>query len=282
MLALLLALAAAVSWGVSALTGAHMSRGMNPFRALAWNMGLGMLMLLPFVAVSLSQLPQGSEWLWLLATGVATVLAFLCDYEGVRYGPVGLIGAIASTEGAVAALLAIAFGERPSPLLLIAIPVLTAGLLMVMLPSELTHVHASNWPRAVTFASLAALFFGIGVYAAGQIASQLPVVWAIVPARAIGTVALVIPLAATARMALPKALLPWALVTSVCDLLGFAFFGLAARGSIVIAAIVSGQFGVLAVIFAAVRLHEHLTRRQALGVAFVGLGIAMVAGASAL
>ena len=282
MLALLLALLAAVCWGLSTLTGAHVSRGSNPFRALAWTMTIGLVVLLPFVAVSLRHMPQGSEWLWLLATGIATVLAFLCDYEGVHYGPVGLIGAIASTEGAVAAILAIAFGERPSPLLLVAIPVLTAGLLMVMLPAELTHLHASNWPRAMTFAALAALFFGISVYAAGQIATSLPVVWAIVPGRAVGTVALALPLAATARMAIPRALLPWALVTAVFDLLGFAFFALSSRGSIVVAAIVSAQFGVLAVIFAAIRFHEHLSRRQAIGVACVGLGVALVAGASVL
>ena len=282
MFALLLAFAAAICWAVSTVSGAHVSRGMNPYRALAWNMGLGMVILVPFVAVSLSHVPVGSEWLWLLVAGAATVLAFLCDYQGVHYGPVGLIGAVASTEGAVAAMLAIAFGERPSPLLLFAIPVLTAGLLMVMLPAEFTHLHASNWPRAMVLPSLAAVFFGVSVYAAGRIAASLPVVWAIVPGRAIGTVALVLPMAAAARLSLPRALVPWAVVTAACDLLGFAFFGLAARGSIVVAAIVSAQFGVIAVVFAAARLHEHLTRRQSLGVALVGLGVALVAGASSL
>ena len=255
---------------------------MNPFRALAWNMGLGLLFLLPFIAVSLTHMPVGAEWWWLLVTGVSTVLAFLCDYEGVRFGPIGLVGAIASTEGAVAALLAIAFGERPSPLLLVAIPVLTVGLLMVMLPAEVTHLQASNWPRAMTFAVLAALLFGVGVYSAGHIAANLPVVWAIVPGRVVGTVALAIPLAATGKIVLPRSLVPWALVTAACDLVGFALYGLAARGSIVVAAIVSAQFGVLTVIFAAFRFHERLTRRQGVGVALVGLGVALVAGASSL
>lgn len=281
MIAVIGGLGAALCWAISTLLGARVSRAVGPAAALAWNMGLGLLMVLPWVIFGGIGWPQGSQWWWIVLVGASTLLGFLCEYEGFHHGPMGLIGAIASTEGAIAALIAIATGETPSMLLVVALPVLTIGLMMVMLPTGVTHLHASNWPRAVAFACGSAVFFGLSLYSAGRVAGTLPITWALLPSRAMGTAFVLVPLAAMSKIAIPRKLVPFAVATGLADLVGFVLFALGSRDGIGVAAILAAQFGVVAAVVAALFLHERLSVRQAIGVGIVGLGVALVAASSA-
>ena len=51
---------------------------------------------------------------WLAVAGAGNVAGLALLYTALRTGEVGVVASIASTEGAIAALIAIATGERPA------------------------------------------------------------------------------------------------------------------------------------------------------------------------
>ena len=58
--------------------------------------------------------PHGSQFGWLAVSGVGNVAGLALVYAAVRRGKVGVVAPITSTEGAVAAVIAIALGEEIS------------------------------------------------------------------------------------------------------------------------------------------------------------------------
>jgi hypothetical protein len=55
----------------------------------------------------------------------------------------------------------------------------------------------------------ASLAFGISLYATARAGAELPVSWVVLSARAIGVVALALPLALTRRLELTRSAVPW-------------------------------------------------------------------------
>ena len=70
---------------------------------------------------------SGSSVGWLLASGVGNALGLLLAYQGLRVGKVGVVGPILSTEGAVAALLAVAAGQQLGVPRIAALSVIAVG-----------------------------------------------------------------------------------------------------------------------------------------------------------
>ena len=89
-------------WAVAMLCSSRASRELGAFPTLAWVMAVG------FVSSCRSSswrapCPSGSETSWLFVAGAGNIIGLLFEYTAVRSGKVGVVAAIASTEGAVAA-----------------------------------------------------------------------------------------------------------------------------------------------------------------------------------
>ena len=54
---------------------------------------------------------DGREVSWIFVSGVGNVAGLLFSYAGLRVGKVSIVAPISSTEGAIAAVLAVATGE---------------------------------------------------------------------------------------------------------------------------------------------------------------------------
>src|SRR5438093_12561800 len=115
MIAILGGLGAAVMWATATLCTSRSSRMIPPVSVLASVMIVGSAASLPFAAVS-GVPPQLDAGLigWLLVIGVSNVGGLLLVYSALRVGKVGIVAAIASAEGAVAATIAVLAGERLS------------------------------------------------------------------------------------------------------------------------------------------------------------------------
>src|SRR5450756_2539837 len=74
---------------------------------------VGLVISVPLVPFT-GPLPQITPVLvfWLAASGLGSVIGLLFVYRGMRIGKVGPVLAIASTEGAIAAVVAVIAGER--------------------------------------------------------------------------------------------------------------------------------------------------------------------------
>ena len=102
MTAILGGFGAALCWTVAMLCSSRASRELRAVPTLAWVMAVGFVVVLPFVILA-GSLPTGTETGWLLLAGVGNVVGLGCEYTAVRSGKVGIVAAIASTEGAIAA-----------------------------------------------------------------------------------------------------------------------------------------------------------------------------------
>ena len=190
-----------------------------------------------------------------------------------RIGKVSIVAPITSTEGAIAAVLAVVAGEAigvPSAVMLL---VIAAG---VAVASAAPGGGSGNSRSAAILAITAAFSFGAGIYATGHLSETLPLIWATIPARMLGVVAVALPLAATRRFRLTRAALPLVITAGLCEVVGIASFAVGARDSIAISAVLASQFAALSVLAAYVLFRERITRLQLAGVAAIAVGVAVL------
>lgn len=271
MIAIAGGLVAALAWTVTTLSSARASRSIGALPTLAWVMLVG---LVPAVAAVLAvggTAPDGGQLGWLLAAGLGNVAGLGLVYAAVRRGQVGVVAPIASTEGAVAAVIAIALGEHLSPGVATALAVVVVG---VVLAAAARGSEGRTAPGAVVFACSAALAFGASIYATGRVSQELSIAWAMLPARAVGVALVTLPLLVAGRLRPPRGATVVVVVTGLAEIGGFAAYAVGARHGIAIAAVLASQFAALAALGALVLYRERLTRGQTIGIALIAVAVA--------
>ncbi len=282
MIAVLGGLGAAFAWATTTICATRAARLIGAPSVLAWVMLTGLVVTLPWALIQGMPDVDGTATRWLILAGIGNCAGLLLVYTGVRIGKVGVVASIASTEGAIAALIAVAAGEQlargsGAALALIAVGIVLAG---VRRGSSSSGSKTTDL-QAALFGGAAALSFGVSLYATGGVGTELPVAWAILPPRVVGVVAIALPLALAARLTLTRRALPFVLVAGVAEVVGFALFVLGARHGIAISAVLASQFGVVAAIAAVVLFRERLTRLQVIGVAAIAVGVAVLSALQA-
>ena len=277
MIALIGGLGAALSWAMATLAATRASRSVGPFVATAWVMMLGLILVAPLVAWSgiPPELNRGSVG-WLALSGGANVLGIGVIYTALRSGLVGIISAIVSAEGAIAALIAISVGEPVSAGLVVAFAVITAGVMVTAGASPSTEGPvAARHGASLALAAAAAVIFGVSLYATGR-ASTLPAIWVALPARLIGTVVVALPLATAGRLRVPFTTLRFIAVAAVGEVLGFLSFSWGSREGIAVASVCAAPVAVFAATGAFLLFHERLGRLQIAGILVTLVGVAAI------
>jgi drug/metabolite transporter (DMT)-like permease len=159
-------------------------------------------------------------------------------------------------------------------LLVIAAGVVLAG--AVRDPAR--HVSQADERRAIALAAAAAGCFGLGLYATGHVSADLPVPWALLPARVIGVAAVAVPLALTSRLRLTRRAVPFVVGGGICEIGGFSLYALGARHGIAITAVLTSQFGSIAALAGFALFRERLARIQVVGVTAIVVGVAVLSG----
>ena len=287
MIAILGGLGAACMWGMSNITSSRSSRAIGPVSTLGWMTFVGLLLTLPLLVAAGPVPDMSSEALLLmLGSGLGGTVGSFVFYRALRLGKIGLVSAVTSTEGAVAAVLAVLAGEALGIGAAVMLAVIAVGVAVVALaagdaeagPSSTRHVDPRDAPRAIVYAGMAALSFGFGLWCTARVGSTLPLGYAVLPQRLIGTVVVFLPLLATRRLRITREALPFVVATALVEVLGTASYALGARQSVAVAAVLSSQFAAVAAVAAFVIYHEHLTLRQRSGVAAIAVGVAILAG----
>jgi drug/metabolite transporter (DMT)-like permease len=270
---------AAICFAVSTLCSSRTSRMIGPPSALAWVALVGFAIAAP--AVALGGTPAGLDLeslALLVASGAGNTGGLLLTYAALRRGKVGVVAPIVSTEGAVAAVIALASGERitlPAGAILV---VIAAGVLLAGLARGDRGDAAAGSPRAIPPAIGAAVAFGLGLYATARVGRQLPLAWALLPSRLIGVIAVAAPLAASYRLRLTRRAAPLVLLAGLGEVGGFASFTLGARDDIAVSAVLASLFAGLATLAAYFLFRERLNRTQRIGVIAIAIGVAALSG----
>jgi drug/metabolite transporter (DMT)-like permease len=281
MLAIVGGLGAAVVFAAVTLINSRASGMIGPTPLLGWVMLVGLAIVGPLAA--LEGVPDGLDGnavTWLIVAGVGNVVGLLLAYAALRSGKVGIVAPIVSTQGAVAAVIAVIAGESLAPgtgvlLALIALGVFVAG----TDGSEATSNGGQS--RAAVYAVAAAMAIGASLYATGRASVELPVVWALLPSRALGFLAVTIPLLLRQGLRIDREALPLVVASGVCEVAGFALFAWGARHGIAVTAVLASLFGAIAATAAYFLFRERLARVQLVAIAVIVIAVAVLSGVQA-
>ncbi|MGH2596753.1 MAG: EamA family transporter [Actinomycetota bacterium] len=275
MTAILGGVGAACCWTVAMLCSSRASRVNGAGPALAWVMLVGLAIVVPFVLASGSP-PTGSAAKWLLLAGTGNLGGLLLEYSAVRTGKVGVVASIASTEGAVTAVIAAIAGEPIATAVAAVLALIAGGIVLASLGEN--HDRGEDRPatRAVLLALGAALAFGVGLYAAGHVSDDVALPWVVLPARLLGVAVVAIPLASVGRIRIARASIPLVVAAGVAEVLGIASFALGARDAIGVTSVLGSQFAAFAAVGAYFLFGERLRRVQVAGVAAILVGVVLL------
>lgn len=279
MIAVIGGLGAALAFGISTIAYSRATRLLGPFVVLGWVMLVGIAIVAP--AVPLFGLPvafTGDTILWLALVGFGNTVGLVLEFLAFRRGQVGIVATIASTEGAIAAVFAVLAGEPLSAAVALALAVVVVGVVMTtLIPGEIESLEAPSTRMAAALATGAAILFGAGLFATGRVGDAVPLVWILVPARAIGVFGVALPLAARRRLPLERAAVPFILIAGIAEVVGFTSFAAGARDQVAIAAVLVSQFATVSLVLGYLLFRERVTRLQLVGIVLVIVGVASVA-----
>jgi drug/metabolite transporter (DMT)-like permease len=276
---------------------------MDSRSVVGWVMVIGLVINVPLVAVA--GWPAGvgpGPVAWLALSGACNVGGLLLVYLAFTRGKVGIVAPITSTEGAVAAVIAVLAGESLSGPAAAALALTVIGVVIAARPaapepeispeispdaSPAADIAArtgvgpvtdiSRDPTsAVALAVVAALIFGLGLYATGRSGQRLPSVWVALPPRLVGSLVVALPLALRGRLHSPRRAPLLLTLAGVGEVAGFVSYGIGARHGIAIAAVLATQFAALVAIGSFVLFRERLGRLQVVGVATICVGVALL------
>jgi drug/metabolite transporter (DMT)-like permease len=273
-IAVLGGLGAALCWGTGTLAAAQASRLVGARSVLVWVMLVGLAVTLPFAVISgLPDDLHGREAFWMAIGGAGNVAGLLLAYEGMRRGKVSIVAPISSTEGAIAAVLAVVTGEAlglPSAVLL---ALIAGGVVLASLTSA-DDGGKGHTVEATLLASAAACCFGASLFATGKVAAALPLIWAVIPPRAVGVLVVALPSLLARRIRIAAAAVPLVVVSGICEVAGFASYSLGARHGVAVSAVLGSQFAAVAALAAFVLLRERLRPVQVTGIVLIAVCVA--------
>jgi drug/metabolite transporter (DMT)-like permease len=275
---------------------------------------VGLVLVIPPTAVLASPSGLSPAVVGLLvAAGATNVVGLLVEYVAFRRGKVGLVTAIASTEGMVAAVISAVAGARLSLTTGLLLGLVTLGVAVAAAspdvdapadeerlaapadeerpcapadeerPAEGAADGASPRRRRLPWGVLAvstALLFGVSLYTTGRAGEQVSLLWTVVPARVFGSALVAAPLTARRRLRLTRRALPLVVAAGAAEVLGVLSYALGARHDLPVAAVLSAQFAALTAVAAYFIHGQRLSRRQLAGLAAVVAGVTLLAAVS--
>ena len=277
MLAILGGTGAALAWTVTTVAAARASRLVDSRSLLASVMTVGLVVAAP--AALVSGVPRGLDGgsaTWLAVAGIGNVAGLFLVYPAYRIGDLGFIAPLISTEGAVAAVIAILAGEEIGGGEVACLFAIAGGVALAT-ASSVTGSGRGRNARAAALAGASAVAFGTALYATGRAGSSLGIPWAVLPPRIVGVVVIAIPLALRRRWRLPRAAVPFVVAGGVCEVIGFSAYTFGARHGLAVSAVLGSQFAALSAVVGYLVFRERLGRIQLAGLAIIVCGVSALA-----
>ncbi|GAB3858864.1 DMT family transporter [Nocardioides maradonensis] len=276
---ILLALAAAAAYGLSDFVGGLASR-----RTSAWPVAFVASLTALLGAIALAAVegigPSGHTLLWGVLAGVGTGFGTTMLYRGLAAGRMAVVGPVSAVAAAVLPVaVGVTTGERPSALVWLGILLALPGIALAASAEEGEHPHDhSHDVGAVRDGLLAGAGFGLSFVGLGHVPSTAGL-WPFALSQGV-SVLVIAGLATLLRehWRPTRTADAWGIaagVLSCCAQLGFL---LAARSTLLsVSSVLTSLYPAVTVLLAVAVLREHISPRQAIGLALCAGTVALVA-----
>lgn len=269
MAAVLLAIAASASWGVSDFLGGLKAKSMPLLVVLGVGQPVGLALMGAIVAVRWDAPPGALDVLWAALAGIGGLIGIGALYRGLAVGSMGIVSAIVAIAPLIPLTVGLARGERPSVIQLAGMGVALIGVALASWEPGGTGLRG----RATAGAGLALLT--VVCFGSAQVgleaASNADPYWATFIVRVTST-ALVLAALLRHRQARPGRVWPTLALIGLLDTLATVLFAVATtKGLFSVVAVLGGLPAILITILARLVLGERLTPLQR-GGALVAIG----------
>jgi drug/metabolite transporter (DMT)-like permease len=303
---ILFGLVTAALWASTLLGSSRSARLIGSWSTLGWVMLIGLTISIPVTLLTSPAIAFSDyELFHLIVAGIANSAGLLFVYTALQRGKVAVVGPIVSTEGAIGATLAILNGDPVTAVGMAVLALIVVGVVLAAIERQVPVAPAPDVasnavaygdgivlarerpatadfgrptpvsaPLTAAIALGGAILFGINLYATSRIATELPIAWAILPARVAGVIGVTIPLIAMRRIRLTRPAVPFLLLVGTAEVVGTATFAIGARESAAVTSVIASQFAAIAAIFAFLVFGERLTKLQTAGVITIAIGVA--------
>jgi drug/metabolite transporter (DMT)-like permease len=273
--ALVLALAASVSWGAGDFLGGLASRRAAVATVLALSQAAGLAAVAVVVAASGDAAPSAGTVLASMGAGAAGAVGLACLYRGMAVGAMGVVAPISAVAAVVPFAVGLAQGERPSGVQLAGV---AAALVGVALVSREPSARGVERAAGAGLALLAAAGFGLYFVLIDRAADDAGAPWAVLVSRGTATaLSVAAALALGASLRASSRLLPAIVAVGLFDVGANVLFGLATtRGLVSVVSVLASLYPVVTVVLARIVLRERTSAVQRAGAAAALAGAALI------
>jgi drug/metabolite transporter (DMT)-like permease len=277
-MAIVLALAAAASWGLADFLAGLASRRVSVPIVLLLVEGGGLVVVAVVALISGADFFTHARDFWsAVAGGLSGVVGLGFFYRALAIGTMSVVAPISSAGVALPVIVGVATGNRPSPITWVGLAAIIAGVVLASREQHDTEQEAEAGRMALVLALLSAVGFG-GFFALTDAPSDASVTWTLVCARAASVVPVAV-LIGGLRPAWPAGRFALAIAcVGTIDLAATAFIALAnTKGDLSVVSVLGGMYPVMTVLLAAAVLHERVRPPQVVGIVSALGGVALVA-----
>ncbi|MEO8477187.1 MAG: DMT family transporter [Actinomycetota bacterium] len=276
MFGVVLALAAAASWGSADFLGGVSTRRLPILTVSAVSQSAGFLFAGTVVLTAGAAMPDERTVVIGVAAGLGGGVGLAALYSGLAIGPMGVVAPIAALSAVVPVAVGLARGERPGAIQLVGVALALVGVVLATRHRDETGERAH--PRAVALAAVAAFFIGLMIVLLDEAGGDSPA-WTVLMVRT-GALSLLATALVARRPSFsmnPKQLGTLAGAGVLDNGANLMFVVAAQHGLLSLIAVLASLYPVTTVLLARVALHERLSRIQIAGIAMALAGVALIA-----
>ena len=259
----LLAVLSSVAWGSADFGGGMLSRRISAFASVLYSQGTAMVAVL-VVSAFLGGFAISKSLLWAVGAGIVGPLALGIYYRALAIGPMGIVGPVSATSGAVPVIVGLFLGERISLIRLVGLVGCVVGVAIVSGLNLKGFAHANI--RSVSFAAISAVGFGFVFTAIAQSASHGILATLAVQRVTNIVVLLVLALIRKPHLKADRSALLFLGLVGLLDIGANALFAASSQlGQLALVGALGALYPVTTTTLASIFAKERLTRPQLLG-----------------
>jgi drug/metabolite transporter (DMT)-like permease len=275
--AIVLGLAASMSWGVADFLGGMQSRRMPVVAVVLGSQLAGLALVGAIVAVRGEAPPGGDFVVYAALSSIGGIVGLTSFYKALSIGAMGVVAPLSSTAAVIPVVVGVATGDRPSVVQGVGVAVAVAGVALASREASDEARTSRAVSAGVGFALLSAVGFGCFFLAIDR-AADGDVLWAVCVNRAVSVSLLgVALLVMRPKLGLRPTDMRTLAIVGVLDIAANGFFALAAtKGLVSVVAVLSSLYPVMTVLLARLVLKERLHAVQRAGAAAALVGVALI------